>query len=364
MENKMKSIAKISALGLALILGAQLAACGSNSSNTAPTYNYSEGLDENGFFEGIKASDIVTLPEYKGIDVDKELPVASEDEIKEQIDGVLSNYAYYEQVTDRAIADGDTVNIDYVGYIDGVQFDGGNTGGLGTDVTIGVTNYIEGFLDQLIGHKAGDSFDINVTFPENYGKEELNGKAAVFKTTVNYIQGEYIVPELTDEIAMEYGFDTADALKADIEDWIVSSSMFYFFTDLLDGAVCEEVPQSVIDYIRDYTISQYEYEASTYGMTTEDYIVAVTGLESLEAFDEASAEDYKANAIRYLAAQAIAELEGITVTDEDIKDAGYEEYVSEYGKPYIKQFMLFQEILPRFVVDNGNLVEMPEEIAE
>lgn len=360
----MKKIAKLSALALALMLGAQLAACTQNSANTTPTYNYSEGLDENGFFEGIKASEIVTLPEYKGINIDKEIPVASEEEINEQIDGVLSNYAYYEQITDRAVKDGDTVNIDYVGYIDGVQFDGGNTGGLGTDVTIGVTNYIEGFLDQLIGHNAGDSFDINVTFPENYGKEELQGKHAVFKTTVNYIQGEYIVPELTDEIAVEYGFDTADALKADIEDWIVSSAKFYFFTDLLAGAECSQIPESVIDYIRDYTVSQYEYEASAYGMTTEDYIVAVTGLESLEAFNEANAEDYRINAVRYLAAQAIAEIEGITVTDQEIKDAGYEEYVSEYGKPYIKQFMLFQEILPQFVIDNGNLVEMPEEAAE
>ncbi len=356
----MKIISKLMALTLALALGAQLTACVNSKDNTAPTYNYSEGLDENGFFEGVKASELVTLPEYKGVDIDKEIPVASDAEIQEQIDGVLANYSYYEQILDREIVDGDTVNIDYVGYIGDVQFNGGNTGGIGTSVTIGTSNYVEGFLEQLIGHKAGDEFDITVTFPEDYGREELNGKGAVFKTKVNYIQGEYIVPELTDEIAVENGFDTADELVADIEDWIVSSAKFYFFTDLLAGAECEEVPENVIDYIKAYDLSQYEYYASMSGMTVEQYLVNYMGYESLNAYVTANAENYRGDAVLYLAAQAIAELEGITVTDKQIEDAGYSEYVSEYGKPYIKQFMLFQEILPQFVIDNGNLVEMPQ----
>ncbi len=360
----MKKALLLMAVTMSLSLGAQLASCsdGSNSSQANDgIYNYSKGLDENGFFEGVKASDIVTLPEYKGIDIDADIPVASDEEIQDQIDGVLSSHSSYEEIYDRAVEDGDTVNIDYVGYIDDVQFDGGNTGGLGTEVTIGVTRYIDGFLEQLIGHKPGDEFEIYVTFPEDYGKEELNGRDATFKTTVNYIRGDYIKAELTDEIASQYGFNTADELVADIEDWIVSSAKFYFFTDLLADATCEEVPESVIEYIKNYDLSQYEYYASMYGMTTEDYLVAYMGYESLDAFLESMQEKYRADAVLYLAAQAIAEIENLTVTSEMIEEGGYTEYVSEYGEPYIKQFMLFQEIIPQFVIDNGNLVEMTED---
>lgn len=358
----MKNAAKITALLMALTVGAHLAACGNDeTAANEGTYNYSLGLDENGFFEGVVASELVTLPEYKGVDIDKEIPVVSEDELKEQLDGILSAYHSYEEITDRAAKDGDTVNIDYVGYIDGTQFDGGNTGGLGTDVTIGVTNYIEGFLDQLIGHMPGESFDVVVTFPEDYGIEELNGKEATFKTTLNYIQGAFIEAELTDEIAKEYGFDTAEALVADIEDWIVSSDKFYFFTDLLAGATCDEVPESVIEYLKNYDLSQYEYYAAMSGMTTEEYIINNLGYESLDAYVAGMQEKYRSDATLYLAAQAIAELENITVTSDMIKEAGHSDYVSEYGEPYIKQFMLFQEIIPQFIIDNGNLVEIAED---
>lgn len=98
-------------------------------------------------------------------------------------DSILSEYPDTVQVKDREVKDGDSVNIDYVGSIDGEEFDGGNTNGEGTTVTIGQTEYIDDFLEQLIGHKPGETFDVNVTFPEDYGQEALNGKDAVFKTT-------------------------------------------------------------------------------------------------------------------------------------------------------------------------------------
>ena len=89
--------------------------------------------------------------------------------------------------TSLTIEDGDTVNIDYVGSIDGVEFEGGNTKGNGADLVIGSHTYIDDFEEQLIGHHPGDSVDVTVTFPEDYGKDELNGKEALFKVTVNGI---------------------------------------------------------------------------------------------------------------------------------------------------------------------------------
>ncbi len=350
----MKAANKITAAALALLLAASVTACG--NSNAGSVYNYSNGLDENGFFEGIKASDIVTLPEYKGVDIDSGIPVASDEEVEKEISGITSSYSYYEQIKDRAVEDGDTLNIDYVGKIDGVQFDGANTGGLGTEVTIGVTEYVEGFLEQLIGHTPGETFSVTVTYPEDYGREDLNGKEAVFDVTINYIRGEYIEAELTDEMAADYGFESAEALIEDIKEWRVNMDKFYFFTDLLAEAVCEEVPQSVVDYLINYEMSYYETEAANYGYTLDEYM-SLMGYDSKDAYIEAGKETYIADAKLYLAAQAIAEIEGITVIDADIEAAGYTEQVEQYGKPYIKQFMLYQEILPQFIIDNGNLVD-------
>lgn len=364
---------KLLALILAgAMLGATLVSCGndiqsdSGDDATADVPSYSKGLDENGYFEGVRALDYVTLPEYKGVDITKNMIEASEEDLQAQLDEILAQYDTYVEITDPTvlIKDGDTVNIDYVGYIDDVEFDGGNTGGLGTDVTIGVTQYIDDFLEQLIGHAAGEKFDIEVTFPEDYGNEELNGKDATFSITINHIHGDVIKAELTDDIAVEYGFNTTDELIADIKEWLVSSACFYFFTDILDGAVVNEVPEAALNYIIDLDISNLEYYASMYGMTVEDYITTYYSYESKEAYIEANMETYTSDAGLYLAAQAIAEAENLTVTDEQIDEAGYTQYVAEMGKPYIKQYMLFQEIIPAFIAENGNVVENTEEAVD
>ncbi len=352
----MKLSKKVIALLLVALFGAQLVACGGNGgsskdteNNSSTDFDYSAGLDENGFFENIKASDIVTLPEYKGLTIEKDLIVASEEKLQEQLDGVCSEAGSFEKILDREVTDGDTLNIDYVGKIDGVEFEGGNTEGQGTDVTIGVTKYIEGFLVQLIGHKPAETFDINVTFPEDYGKEELNGKDAVFTITINYIKGDYI---LTEEIAKGYGFETIDALKDDIREWLVNSARFYFFTDLIKKATCENIPEAVLDFMIDYDIANLEYNASMYGMTVEDFLAAQK-YESKDKYIESKMETYKTDAILYLAAQAIAEAEEVFVSDKEVEESEYNQYVEEFGLPYIKQFILFQEKLPDLIVDLG-----------
>ena len=148
MVKKMK-FAKITAAALsAILVGAQIVSCGSKD-KSGDGYDYSKGLDSNGFFTGVKASDYVELPEYKGIDIDASILEASEEDIQAQLDGIISQSGSYEKITDRAVEDGDTINIDYVGSVDGVEFQGGSTGGQGTNVTIGVTNYIDDFLEQL-----------------------------------------------------------------------------------------------------------------------------------------------------------------------------------------------------------------------
>ncbi len=355
----------ISAIILAAAL-VSLASCGKDNTdetgeiqniNLTSEYNYSAGITENGFFEGVVASEIVTLPEYKGIEMTKEELEGSEAALQEQIDLILAEHTSYEQIKDGVVADGDTLNIDYVGSINGVEFQGGNTGGQGTLVTIGVTQYIDDFLEQLIGHKPGENFNIEVTFPENYGNEELNGKDAIFNITINYIQGEEIKAELNDEIAEYYGFDSVEALKDDIRKWLKTSAAFTAFTNVVENTVCEEYPESVINYFVNSDKYNIEYSAKSQNITADEYAATYLGAESVDAYIEANKEYYEESALGLLVAQAIAELEGITVTDEDVIAAGYDQYVSYYGSPYVKQVLLYQELIPTFIADNAVAVE-------
>lgn len=127
-------------------------------------FTYSDGLDENGYWDGVRALDYVTLPEdYASISLKKSDIEPTAEEVQSQIDNLLSQNTTTQQVTDRAAADGDTVNIDYAGTVDGVAFTGGTYSGY--SLTLGSGTFIDGFEDQIIGHTPGETFDVNVTFP-------------------------------------------------------------------------------------------------------------------------------------------------------------------------------------------------------
>lgn len=315
------------------------------------------GLDDNGFIEGTKASEILTLPEYKGITLDKSVTTVTDEALQHEIDLILESNQSYEQLKEGTIEDGTTANIDYVGSVDGVEFSGGSTNGMGTDVTIGVTNYIPGFLDQLIGHKPGENFDINVTFPETYHNTDLAGKDAVFNITINYIQGEPIETELTDEIAKGYGFTDKEALIEDVKAWLLRSQAYDVFTGIVEKVECETIPQAAIDYFKNLNIADYTAYAETNNMSVDEVISMYTGYENLDAFIEANMKNYEDEALKCLTAQAIAELEGLSVTTEDVNKSNYAMYVSTYGEAYIKQLLLIQEVVPAFIVENGKTAE-------
>lgn len=283
---------------------------GETTAETEETFDYSGGLTTAGLFEGVTALDYVTLPEYQGIDLTGDIPEISNETIQEQIDNLLGQYSSYEQLTDREVADGDTVNIDYVGSVDGIEFDGGNTQGMGTDVTIGVTQYIDDFLEQLIGHKPGETFDVEVTFPDPYeNNEELSGKDAVFVTTINYIQGEEIIPELTDEFVAEnlsadYGFTTAEEVRTYILDRNIDN---YLADYLFTNSTVSEIPEEISSFHENYLINSYKTTAAQYGMDLETYLSYFVGVSTIEDALAANEEDLKQSATLSLIYQAIAE---------------------------------------------------------
>lgn len=352
-----KNLIRIGALLLAaLIFIGMLASCTSANGTTGSKFDYSGALDSEGYFKNVKATDAVTLPDYSAYEMPKVYTEADQEAVDRQIQTVIDNFTTEEADADttRAIVKGDKVNIDYVGTVDGAEFEGGSTGGNGTDVTIGVTNYIEGFLDQLIGHKPGENFDINVTFPEDYGKDELNGKDAVFNITINHYYKE-IIPELTDEfVAENLGnyYSTVDEMIADIEVRLIKEQMNnYVWDKLYAESEMISYPEAMMNYERDYLRAYMESYAAQYGMETEDFIT-LSGYETMDEYVEANEESMQETVKMYAVVQAVCEKEGITVSDKNIVDyfktyygtEDYSAFENAYGKPYIK-FCILREVM-------------------
>ena len=320
-----------------------------SGADTDTVATYSGALTDEGAFIDVKASDYVTLPDYKNQEIPQDVSEISDDDVQAELNGRMSAFATTEQVTDRAIKDGDTVNIDYVGSVDGVEFAGGNTGGNGTTVTIGVTSYIDDFLEQLIGHKPGDTFDVNVTFPEPYpNNTDLSGKDAVFVTTINYIEEEK-TPELTDAFVAENwkeenGWSTATEAREGVRALLRANAVQeYLFDWLLENAEVSQIPDRVYQYQVGTMMGYYQIMAQQYGMELDDLLSGM-GIEGgVEGLEEQNKDALEQNAKSSLLLQALSEDMNITPTDEDIKDyvrrtintEDYSDIEKMYGKPYL-----------------------------
>jgi len=374
-------------LGAALTFG--LTGCGGSSSSapssqaassqpadgsapSASQMDYSAGLDENGRWEGITALDYVTLPEnYGAYPLPAEVTAVDEAGIEDSLNAIPYSYTTTEKITDRAVEDGDAVNIDYVGSVDGVEFEGGSTGGQGTTVTIGVTNYIDDFLDQIVGHTPGETFNVEVTFPDPYtNNPDLAGKDAVFVTTVNYIE-KTVVPELTDEFVAQNltetydGADTVEELKTILTENAIQQQVYNYFSQaegFMDQcAFSEELPEGLVDYQNKLCVSYYQRAAASNGMDFATFISAYfNGITTEEELLEIQKDAIQDASRQALMLQAIAEAEDITISDEDV--SGYmaetmnvtdlTQYESNYGMPYLKNFVQNYKILD-FLAENA-----------
>lgn len=321
----------------------------SASSSAAPALNFSEGLTDSGFFEGITALDYVTLPEdYNKIALPADVATVSDATVQTQVDTLMSDYAEPQKLKDRAVQDGDSVNIDYVGSVDGVEFDGGSTKGAGTSVVAGSTNYIDDFLTQIIGHKPGETFDVNVTFPDPYSSNtDLSGKDAVFKTTINYIEGEKITPTLTDEfvatnLKASYGWDSVQAMKDAIRTYYKQKQVStYVWKHVVDDSTISEVPASVTAFVKSYITNSMTMQAAQYGYTVEQFLsMTGSGATTIDEYFEKNLAALADNAKQSLVTQAIAEKAGISATDDDLKKMlstdDFSQYESAFGMPYLR----------------------------
>ena len=327
---------------------------GSASDYDYQNFAYSDGLDENGYWSGIRALDYVTLPEdYASIPLKKADIEPTEEDVQSQIDSLLSQNTTTQQITDRAAADGDTVNIDYVGTVDGVAFTGGTYSGY--SLTLGSGSFIDGFEDQIVGHKPGETFEVNVTFPDGYSDSTdaegnavvLSNKKAVFSVTLNYISEE-ILPELTDAWVEENfsstdGVHTVEDLRAEYQKMLYQNNLNTAVMNyLLANSTFKDLPKEVTDYQVNQCLNYYYTMAQYYGYDLDSFLQAAAGYNSADDLLDAMSDSITEYAREALLYQAVAEAMSIAPTQEQIDT--YSAYTETYGANYCTMVALMDAV--------------------
>lgn len=301
----------------------------------------------------------VEISEYKGITVDREAVNVTEEDILKEIDLTRERNARMLTVEDRAAADGDTAVIDFEGFVDGVAFEGGK--GENYSLRLGSGSFIPGFEDQVIGHKTGEEFDINVTFPEEYGAENLAGKAAVFKIKIHEIKVKEL-PVLDDEFVKDVSeFNTVDEYKEDVkkhlterreaqEDNKVENALI---NALLENTTVD-IPQCMIDNEVDGYVRDYEYRLRSQGGSLDMYF-KYTGM-TMEQLRENFKADAEKQVKTRLALGKVAKSEKLKALKKDL-DAEYKKIASGYNvdvetvKTSIPAESISEDIVLRKAVD-------------
>ena len=276
----------------------------------------------------------VKISAYTGMKIRQYAYNVTDEEVEAEVSRVQERNARKVEVTDRAAVNGDTVNIDFSGAVDGVKFDGGEAEGF--DLTLGSGQFIPGFEDQVVGMNIGETKDINVTFPENYQAENLKGKAAIFTVKVNAISGKEL-PEVTDEFIKEAtGSETVEEYKAKAKERLTQQAERRA-NDATENSILEaiaantevEIPQAMLDREVDSLVQKFEYQLMYQGLKLQDYLdfMKVT----LADFKKNYEEQAKKNVLNQLIISHLIKAENVEATDEEV-DAKVAEQAASVGK--------------------------------
>lgn len=285
------------------------------------------------------SNEYVTVSAYKGVEIEKidEAAEVTDADVESQIEYLLSSYAETVEVTDRAAQDGDIANIDYVGTKDGVAFDGGSYEGY--DLTLGSGTFIDGFEAGIVGHNIGETFDLNLTFPEEYSSEELAGQDVIFTVTLNSLSVEEI-PELTDDFVKENlstESETVEEYKAELKTTLQESNEQSYqdslreaaWSAVLENATVNEYPEEAVQEYTDMLYSEYETMATYYGMEFADFLETYMGMDEdtfASQVDEVVKAQVKSDLVRDLIAENVSAI--------DTSEKAYEEVYAEYAEYY------------------------------
>ena len=273
----------------------------------------------------------VKLGKYKGIEAAKPAVSVTKKDVDAELKLLEKNSRLI--TVDRAAKDGDTVVIDFEGFVDGVAFEGGKSEN--HSLKLGSNQFIPGFEDQLVGKSAGEECDVNVTFPKEYHADDLSGKDAVFKVKVHEVK-ETELPALDDEFAKDVSeFETLDELKKSIEKKI-RESREKVANDTFDDVILKEVvkgmkvdiPEVMIDNQLDQICSDFGQRLQMQGITLEQYLEMMQS--NMDDFRKNFREQAEAQVKSRLALEAVSKAEGLEPTDEDV-DAEYKKLSEQYG---------------------------------
>lgn len=331
--------------------------------------------------DGVELSiNVFTKPEveisaYKGLEASTKKIEVTDDEVKAKLDALVERNARIITVEDRAAENGDITVIDFEGFVDGVAFEGGK--GENYELTLGSGAFIPGFEDQIVGKNVGESFDVNVTFPEQY-TEELAGKEAVFKCKLNDLKHKEL-PTVDDEFAQDAAdCDTVEDLNKQLREEIEADKKASADSDIEQQLLSKladntngDIPYVMVDSEIENQIRDLDYRFSSQGMSFEMYL-QYTGM-TLEQYKENAKEGAEKNVKIRLALEKIVKDEAIEVSEDEI-NAEYEKFAQQYGMEIdaiknvvpadgLKNDLSFNKAI-KFVVDNAVVTETVEEAKE
>lgn len=312
----------------------------------------------------------VTLGEYKNITLEKSIQTVTEQQIQEEIDETLLLYPLEVNDSSAQVQTGDTVNIDYVGRIDGVEFEGGSD--QDADLRIGSGQFPAGFEEGLIGASKGQTVTVNLTLPQDYA-ENLSGKAAEYTVTINAIKRP--MEEPTDEwvAATIEGYYTVEeweaGIRAEHEEYngeVANDQVRYnAWMLVVDGCTINEYPEPLVEIGKKVYKDAIEEDAAYVSMSVEDYVTAMGS--TMEDY-EANMEEYGKNiAARSMICYAISEKEGFALGDEDYQarlqklcedmQCTEEELIAYNGQDIVEQNIMLNRVVD-FIMENANVIEI------
>ncbi len=327
---------------------------------TTSDSNFSAGLTADGLIDGVNVKEQLTLVDYANIAIPAEEVAATDEEVEADITSTLESHREASTDGTLEIKDGDEVNIDFVGTIDGVEFEGGNSNGAGYNLTIGSNSFLDDFEQQLIGHKPGENLTVEATFPEDYQNDAtVAGKDASFAVTINSIT---VTPELTDEFVAENfseeGLSTVEAYRASVRNRFYEQHLEEYLSNyILDNSTVKSYPSTYLKQLRAVTkyndeemMASYNQMFASYGMSAYENLWDMMGEEVTDelSYEKNLRERAKETAKTAMVYQAIYEDAGLAIDIDAmitrLTEENGEEYVTNIRERYGDGYMAQSEI--------------------
>lgn len=335
--------------------------------------NYSIGLDATGKIKGVKAEKYVELADFNALNMNKADYYPTAEEEQTYIDAIVESYPDLSDKKNVTVKEKDTVSVDYVGRIDGKEYEGGSTNGMGVRVTLGTLTYPEEFENGIIGHKTGETFDVSVPFAEDFPNEELAGKTVVYTITLN---GVYETAEFNDEFVKKNFGNSVENAEDFLNKYRMNAAQDKFDEYVKDYAISESkvktYPAGYLSkmkkFIKAKDYKQMETTNSTYqnlyGKDAYKDVLEMRKMDKKEYRQEVL-KSAKEQADENLIMQALFEKFNLSVTDEDIKEVTssygfkedeYDKAVERFGEPYLYEQAMIKAV-NNYLAENYNLIE-------